>query len=386
MNAEDLFRAIGQADPADLEHSEMQKQKHRKVLPRVGLIAAVLAVLCMTAMAIPSVRNLLFGINVKQNRVAAISVFDGVEMVAGGSAEVWLDVTISQDAPGMVETAYVPLFAAENWQPIVEYWPEGVILTMGPDLNIGWEDGEGNYALFHQLAHPGYTGDDTADYIELGYNAAYEITTLKLGADEVQCINVHPSSIDGEGVSAKDDGRRKIFWSDGSYLFSMEVNFDMTDAMLQTLYESVAPVEDVDQYRKIVYQPAPQTEYYEVKNVYHLSVPDGWSLTEFGEQPDGSYRYLFHPAGEQMPTSLLMLVQTCYQDYYRFTLMGWQTEAAEHTTKEITIGNAAATAFCAENRNELLWQTEDGTFYLVSEGPNCLTLEQLTQIALSPKP
>lgn len=387
MNAEDLFRAIGQADVADLEHSETQETKRKRILPRIGLIAAVAAVLCMTAMAIPPVRNLLFGIKVQQNRVAAISVFDGVEMVAGGSAEVRMDVTIPQDAPATVETAYVPLFAAENWKPIAEQRTVGTPETAPISIDLGWEDGKGNYALFRQLACPGYTGDYTVECVDLGFNADYEIAALKLGNEEVQCITVQPSSVVGEGLSAKDGGRRKLFWSDGSYLFSMEVNFDMTDAMLQTLYESVTQVEDIEQYRKTIYVPAPQLEYSEVKTPYHLTeVPEGWSLTEGGEQPDGSYRYLFYPDDEIMPTSLLMIVQTCEQDYYRSVLMGWETEATEHTAKNLTIGSSKATAFCAENRNELLWRTEDGTFYLVSDGLNCLSLEQLTQIALSLKP
>lgn len=387
MNTEDLYRAIGQAEPADLEHSEMQKTSRRKVLPRVGLIAAMLAVLCTTAMAIPSVRNMLFGIKVQQNRVAAISVFDGVEMVAGGSAEVRLDVTLPEDAPATVETAYVPLFAAENWQPIAEQRTVGTPETAPISIDLGWEDGKGNYALFRQLACPGYTGDYTVECVDLGFNADYEIAALKLGNEEVQCITVQPSSVVGEGLSAKDDGRRKLFWSDGSYLFSMEVNFDMTDAMLQTLYESVTQVEDIEQYRTVIYVPAPQLEIHEVQKPYYPSaLPEGWRLTEGGEQPDGSYLHLFNPDYEENTMSVLMLVQSCDTDYHRFVLMGWETEARAHTIKNITIGDAEATAFCAEEENELLWQTEDGTFQLSSEGPNCLTLEQLTQIALSLKP
>lgn len=387
MNAEDLYRAIGQAEPADLEHSEMQMQKHRNVLPRVGLIAAVLAVLCMTAMAIPSVRNLLFGIKVQQNRVAAVSVIDGVEMVTGGSAEVRLDVMLPEDAPATVKTAYVPLFAAENWQPIAEQRVEGTPETVPISIDLGWEDGKGNYVLFRQLTQPGYTGDYTVDSIDLGFNADYEITALKLGNEELQCINVQPSAIEGEGLRAKDEGRRKLFWSDGCYLFSMEVNFDMTDAMLQTLYESVTQVENVEQYRKIVYTPAPELVYSEVKTPYFPSaLPEGWSLTEGGEQPDGSYLYLFNPDFEENTMSVLMLVQSCDKDYYRCTRMGLETEARAHTIKSISIGDAEATAFCAENDNELLWKTQDGTFLLSAEGPNCLTLEQLTQIALSLKP
>lgn len=256
MNAEDLFRAIGQAENADLEHSEMQKQKHRKLLPRLGIIAAVIAVLCMTAMAIPSVRNLLFGVKVQQNKVAAVNVVNGDVIVDGTSAGVLLDVTIPEDAPKEIKTAYVPLFAAEHWKPIVEYRTEGIIYEVKPGNYLGWEDDRGNYALFNQLACPGYSGDHIVDYIDLGFNAAYEITALQLGDEKIQCITVKPSSIADNGVCANDAGRKKIFWSDGIYLFSMEVNFDLSDAMLDQLYESVTPVDNIDQYRKIEYLPA----------------------------------------------------------------------------------------------------------------------------------
>ncbi len=388
MNAEDLFRAIGQADAADLEHSEIQETKRKRILPRIGLIAAVVGVLCMTAMAIPSVRNLLFGIKVQQNMVAVVDVIDGVAMVAGGSAEVRLDVTIPQDAPAEVETAYVPLYAAENWKPIVEYRAEGAVSAMNPCNDLGWEDEDGNYVLFRQLACPGYNGDYPIEYVDLGFNADYEITALKLGDEEVQCITVQPSTIEGgESMSARDNGRRKIFWSDGSYLFAMEVNFEMSDAMLRQIYESIAPVEDVDQYREIVEEPAMQSVVTEVQTPYYPSaLPDDWNCTEGGVQPDGSYLYLFNPEFEENTMSVLVFVQSCDKDYYRCTMMGLETRADSHTLTEVEINGTTATAFSSENENALLWKTEDGTFELVSEGPNCLTVEQLTQIAESLKP
>lgn len=388
MNAEDLFRAIGEVDIADLEHSEERETKRKRMLPRIGLIAAVVTVLCMTAMAIPSVRNLLFGIRVQQNRVAVVDVIDGVAILSGGSAEVRLDVTIPQDAPGTIETAYVPLFAAENWNPIVEYRTQEETSTASPCNDLGWEDAKGNYVYFRQLACPGYTGDYTIECVDLGFNADYEVTALKLGDEEVQCITVQPSTIAGEGMSAKDDGRRKLFWSDGTYLFAMEVNFDMSDAMLQQIYESVAPVEDVEQYRRIVYdEPEIQLAVTEVQTPYYPSVlPDGWKLTEGGVQPDGSYLYLFNPDYEENTLSFLMFVQSCNKDYYRCAMMNRKTEAKFYTVKEVEIGDVTATAFCSEDENVLIWKTEDGTFLLDSEGPNCLSLEQLTQIVLSLKP
>ncbi len=386
MRAEDLYRAIGAADPAYLEHSEKRNPVKRGRLLRVGIAAAVIVVLCMSAMAVPAVRQLIFG--VQPTRIAAVYVENGAEVMSNASGDVRLDVQLPADAPGSIETYYVPLLPAQSWTPIVRT-VTGSVPESSYSTYLGWEDGEGNYVLFQQLVQPGYQGDYTIDTVNLGFNGDYTTEKTVVADQEVQMIAVKPSSLEGEEIAGSDAGRRKLYWSDGSYIFIMEVNYDMKQSLLAQIFDSIAQTDSVEAYQQIVVEQAPDLgEPMTIETPMRpAELPEGWAEDRGGQQPDGSYAYYWRPEDEtQAMTAVLEFTQTKDEVYYTTVVADWETTATEHTAETTTVTGWETTVYTAANEVQLLWREEGYIFSLVSSGPNHLSAEQLLKTAASVGP
>lgn len=258
MKAEDLYRAIGEVDAEFLEHSEKKVSRGGRAVVRVGLLAAIVAALSLTAMAIPAVWNHIFGVQVEQKQIAAVMVDENSETIVNGYADVTLDMTLPQTAPLQVETVYVPLYPAENWEPIVELRDDEAAEDDPTATYFGWDTQDGSYVIFRQLARRGYRGDYPVFAVNLGFHAAYSVGTRTLDGCEVQTITVEPSGMEQDGYAARDGGRKLLIWSDGAYIFSMEVNYDMDEELLQKVFQSIAPVERAEDYRRVEYTPSAQ--------------------------------------------------------------------------------------------------------------------------------
>lgn len=386
MKTEDLYRAIGNVDQKYLEQSEKTERKGRRTVVRIGLVAAAAAALCMTAMAFPAVRNFVFGTRVQQTHAAAVHVVNGEAAQAKGSADVWLEVELPAEAPAVVETCYVPMYPAEHWSA-VEQKADPYRLGRN-DTYLAWEDIGGAYVIFRQLAQPGYDGSYTIDTVDLGYDAACTTGTKTVSGLELQMLTVEPSAASGGEASGSDPGRVKYYWSDGSYLFIMEVSYGMDDALLAQIVGSIAEVDSVTPYQKF---SAAQPEALSGKQTVETpmqptAIPEGWVQSGGGVQPDGSYACYWNPSFEEATMTVLEFVQTKDSANYDGICNDWAGTAGEYSTERKTQNGIQFELFTAEDQTQVIWKAEDYCFSLSSVGPNCLDAEELLAAAASVAP
>lgn len=261
MTKLDLIAAIGAASDEDLEHSERLASGKHRVKIRILMAAAIIALLSFTAFAAPAIWNALFGVTAEQYRISGIFVEKGQPIdVRESSLNISLDVQMSKDAPSRLLTCYVPMLPAEQMEPIPLTVMKGAVIIFRTDSLLQWQNEDGEYVLFRQVAWPDYAKGQTFDTVSTGFDAGYSITQTELGGYTVQRLMVEPSEKDENGVHAEHPGLQKLYWSDGFYLFSMEVNYSMEDARLAEILESIQPVSDVTKYVVIEEQAASSQE------------------------------------------------------------------------------------------------------------------------------
>lgn len=214
MNEHDLFKAIGSIDEQLLQ-SETSRRRMRP-LSKVFFIAAMIAVLSISAMAAPTVYNALKGGDLSWNdRLYA----DFPEDNAGGY-QLFLDLAAVENAPETLEQPYIlTALLGENIDDRLNNY--GSLCGWYDDSFFYWC---GAYR-FEQ-----YVIDENADRICSHVRSVLDAdatATMKTYAD----MDVLEIIFKGES-----DSNRQLFWSDGNYIFYLMLPLDAdADQILSTM-------------------------------------------------------------------------------------------------------------------------------------------------------
>lgn len=224
-----------------LMEAEGVSRKNKKIGWKVVLVAAVVAGLAVTAAASPAIYNALFGAKVEKDPYVWQSATDP----ADGSSyemnvyEVDLQVEFGENAPVEIEEFYVPaapagfeqikghLYEKEDVVFLAEYW---------------WtQDGAEGDIFFSQVA--GGSADEEFLKVDISAPLGNPPRTGLYTVGELQGYLVDVPPV-GDGIR----GDRIFCWSDGQYLFRLEMPYGYSDTQLEELVKSVTAVEDIAPY------------------------------------------------------------------------------------------------------------------------------------------
>ena len=240
MTNQDLYRAIGDVEERFL--SECEETTVPRVPRRFGIIAAVIA-LMLTACAPAAIHafNALKEASLSQTE----EIYELYEMETS-EFELWVDIEIAQDAPTTIETAYFPT-AMENYGESITVEQKEWAISF---YCMSREASAENYVDFHQSAYLDYTR--TGDKFILGQFHAKPGCTpqvRKITFEDTVILDVIQDTI---GKKKESDAyylpHRTVFWSDGYYLFFMNLPVSWSDDQIKEMVSSLAPVEDISQY------------------------------------------------------------------------------------------------------------------------------------------
>lgn len=237
MRNEKLFEAIGGLDDAMIAETERAVRKHTMRLGwKVVLVAAIIAGLAMTAGAAPLIRNALLGGKMEKDDTAWFTPTNP----ADGSSyecrqfEITLDVDMDKNAPKQIETFYIPQIPQE----VPQYLGN---LYQGSVAQYGWYSKDSDQGFFFCQQAGGSIQKEDLNYHVYAVPGDQPKAELRTFA-----------GIEGYLVAARPvgdgDGERVFFWSDGNYLFRLEVPYEYTEAQLEEVIASVEPEEDIVQY------------------------------------------------------------------------------------------------------------------------------------------
>lgn len=254
MKKEDLFEAIGTADCTDLAHSETGVKKYHML--RVTLLAAAIAVLLVgTTFAIPALRNAIYGI---EPAGSSKSEMLGEAYSFGfrpSQTDIVLELKLNENAPTTLETYYAPKLPAQWIQLSGAEFGNGVTEFYWQGYGDGYWH---RYIAFKQYALQGEERERFTDTLGSGADAEVHTHSLQFGENTVYCADVGPSHAESEEhLAITDDGSRKLYWSDGSYLYTMHCEAAATDAELQERFEAVQEVDIAT----LLIEPVPDEPY-----------------------------------------------------------------------------------------------------------------------------
>ena len=380
----DLITAIGAAaDREDLEHSERLVTRRRRVSTRVLLAAALIALLYFTAFAAPAIYNALFGVETTQTFVSRIFVEEGKPADVSESAiDIYLKVRMLPEAPSEIETFYVPMLPAKQWDPIPLQKTEGSVVSFDIGILLQWQNADGEYVIFEQTAWPADPDGQFSDTLLTGFDASYSVSQTELGGCTVQRIVVEPSEKEENGVCAADPGKQKLYWSDGLYIFSMEVNYSMPDARQTEILESIRPVGDPADYLVIERIPVPETEprpSLDLDRVlFPASLPQGYAQSYGRRYGDGECFFLWLKEGVSQPTALeLTIAPEGRNDLIK---KDWETQAKPWEKTERDVNGTLVLCYQDSWTAQLFWQLDGADYTVCSTGPERFTVEELLEI------
>ncbi len=383
MTKLDLITAIGAASDEDLEHSERLVSGKHRIKTRVLMAAAIIALLSFTAYAAPMIWNALFGVTANQYSVSRIFVEKGQPAdVRESSLDISLDVQMSKDAPSRLITCYVPMLPAEQMEPIPLTVMKGAVINFRTDSLLQWQNEDGEYVLFRQVAWPDYAKGQTFDTVSTGFDAGYSITQTELGGYTVQRLMVEPSEKDENGVHAEHPGLQKLYWSDGFYLFSMEVNYSMEDARLAEILKSIQPVSDATKYvvteEQATSSPEPRPSLILNRILFPETIPQGYEQSCGSRDGNGEYLFLWLKEGPHQPTVLELSISM--EGRNNWIKKDWETLNRSYEKTERDVNGSPILCFESEWASQLLWQLDGADYTLCSVGPERFPVEELVTI------
>lgn len=241
MKNEKLFEAIGNLDEEMLSETEAVTQIRTRCMGwKAALVAAVVAGLAVTAAAAPLFRNALKGGKLEPETQAAFTPTNPItgDSHAIVSHEITLDVEFNEDAPRSIETYYmITDIPAEFSNQYLGHIMKDACMTQfgwivpGTDRDIFFNQWAGKYPAMEDVLRVNVT---TAP----GQTPVHGLRTFA----GIQGYLVE------EPTLGDNYGEREFYWSDGDYLFCLQVPWDYTDAQLENMVASVHPVEDITPY------------------------------------------------------------------------------------------------------------------------------------------
>ncbi len=235
MKSETLLETIGNLEEDILMEKGRSAGTVRKLGWRVALIAAVVAGLALTAAAAPLIRNALKSAEVQSDESAYFMPTnpDNGESPQVQKHNVVLEVDILADAPARIQDYYVVSQVPAEFEQYLGHVYKDQMLA-----SFGWLDNEtGRQIFFTQVAGNACQPEDYAVSIwtDPGEKPACGMCTL----GEIQGCLMEQETI------GNLPGKRIFYWSDGEYLFYLEVPADYSDTQLEEIIASIQPVEDI---------------------------------------------------------------------------------------------------------------------------------------------
>ncbi len=379
MNVNELYEAIGQADPDLVEHSERTVRRSGRKAVRIALSAAVLlVVMSITVAASPALQQLL-GLRVAQTGEAGMVSGPHMALVRAGNLQIQPELENTELAPKTIETRFVPMELAEHWEPnILEVEQEDGVEASVPArlLNdtmtelLFYRNNQQEHVLFRQYAVGGRTAEDLDLSVSLGFGSDYSVETLQLGEVSVQHVMVPPSQIvrmdsdSGEQenyATASYSGAQYCFWTDGSYLYSLETEAELPQGTLSAIVNSLAPVEDVTVYMPLrIVEPEPTQSYPLPDRVYRPAyLPEGFALTRLEPMPDKWLCQYFENSELQIE---LALTQHSKPNYTDEEFKEFMDDPRDFQISEVPLGDKILTVEYEETEG-LLYLYWDEDFY-----------------------
>ena len=185
-----------------------------------------------------------------------------------------------------------------------------------------------------------------------------------------------------DGVHAEDPGLQKLYWSDGFYLFSMEVNYAMPDETLAAILSSIQPVENVYDYAVIEHksvQVTPEPSLRLDRVLFPAALPEGFVYKIGVRQPNGEYLFLWDDETKKDELCSLELSNgpDGRNEDHR---MIWETLYIPDETVELEIDGIKVIGYQNDFRAQLLWRFDDTDYTLKSCGHARLSMDELVQI------
>lgn len=371
MTNHDLFLALNYVRPEYLACSEAEGKQPRRIPRRLALTAAVAALLACSVLAGITVANHIKNARSEQtNRPAAIHDLQGTVQIYEGMADISLSLHLMEERPAKIEAFYVPLYFAENWEMEAQIRPahqenrEAYL-----DTRLMWQDGAGGYAEFTQCIVDARIPADCAEYpfdcVSTGYNESCQTENLQLGQYSLFCVTVPPSSAELDNQTVCHDGLRKFYWSDGNYLFTLEVSYDVSDAVVEQALESLTTVPDITTYETVHYiDPEPVAYEAQITTLVPREVPDGWQQLYGEVAPDGCYNFAWRGEADNWNLELTQ-VRTGSQTGL---LREWETTTEDCAKFTYTIQSWDVVIYQRENKLQAFWHVGEADYVLTLRG------------------
>ena len=232
----ETFSAVHASNEVISEVLGMAKERKVKDFGRSGprkilIAAAMVLLIATTVFAASAIHNAVVGGSLKKEGVSFTRMNDSNEKL--NRYEVWLDVDMNEDAPKNIETYYMPVLADEYQQYFgYVYWQSAAVYR--------WTYGEeswGNDVRFWQTAGGAFYADQAIAWV---YTLPEETPEAKM---------VELNGIQGYLVGDSFGyGSKSFFWSDGDYLFQLDVPDEYTNDDIASLLQSIVTVEDIEPY------------------------------------------------------------------------------------------------------------------------------------------
>lgn len=249
MNEHQLFEAIGQADENYLNELEARKPlKLYSALRRVGMVAALVALLTLTVAATSGVLSALTDGRLSLTNVLYpyVSIYGpGAEGMTDGP-QVLLKIDVNDNAPTTLETPCIPTVLMEN-HPAgrCEWASHGVVYW----CKYTYENGKTDSMRFEQYAIPEW-GNGTYNAIYRGIDDAKKESRMF----EVDGIRVMEVALTGSESGIET---RQLYWSDGMYIYYLLLPYDVDAEFYESVITSVQPVEDTSIFDDSTNRPSP---------------------------------------------------------------------------------------------------------------------------------
>ena len=401
MTNEALFRALAGVEPELIEESDSFAVR-RRTIPKLALIAAIAAALSGTVLAAGMIRNYLTALEQRlSNQPGIVEDFRGTVTAAGGWLSVELTADVNPDHPDWIEQSYLPMYFVEHWAGEPVYLPQSQQTAewkeKRPNIDVTWKGPAGEYAVYRQEIIP--LRDDSGvwpyDEIPIGYNETVESGTRSFGAYPVFWVEVPPSCLETEGGTLSHPGYRRYFWSDGDYVFSLELSYDAPEDLVEQALDTMTAVENPDQYREVLpaeTEPLPtQPEMPGNQNAIlpvwvPTELPEGWNLALGRVLSSGyaQFEWRCQPEGSSL-WSVLTLEQGAPGDFQRM-ILEHETTTQKTEKLELSVSGITVVVYSRESVFQAYWTDGEADYELSHRGMNGLSLERFLEILQSIAP
>lgn len=236
---QDTFSAVRASNSLRLEVMNMTKKK-RSILPKLLIAAAIIALLCTTALA----------------SQAIIGSFTHGDLVEGGGEnlgtlppehgpkdtyELYLDFEANPDAPENIETFYM-IAPGEDFvlqEGHTDTWYDGEAPSRPSDFAVyRWQQEDADsWILFQQ----GITGRHDSD-------VPWQTVFVEEG-QEPQVLETELGGVKGYLIEQYRELPTRVFlWTDGDYMFQLEVPGNFADDQIASLLKGMTAVADISPY------------------------------------------------------------------------------------------------------------------------------------------